>query len=66
VQIKIIKNALNNNKRVYAVFTTGLYKGQITSIKTMKDYKRQLQYGNLKLHKITTVKDTLKQMIKRA
>ena len=55
-----IKQALQDNKRVYAKFTTGIYKGQIVGIKSMRQLDKTLESGKLELHNITTVAETLK------
>ena len=64
--IKTIKKALKNNKRVYAKYITGIYKGQIVGIKSMQMLENNLKNGKLELHNITTDAKTLKNMIRRA
>jgi len=61
-----IQQALQDNKRVYAKFTTGIYKGQIVGIKSMQMLENNLKNGKLEIHNIITDAETLKNMIRRA
>jgi len=61
-----IKKVLKNNKRVYAKYITGIYKGQIVGIKSMQMLENNLKNGKLELHNITTDAETLKLMITKA
>jgi len=61
-----IQQALQDSKRVYAKFTTGIYKGQIVGIKSMQMLENNLKNGKLELHNITTDAETLKLMITKA
>ena len=61
-----IKNALNQDKLVYAIYTSGIYKGQIVGIKSMQMLENNLKNGKLELHNITTDAETLKLMITKA
>ena len=59
-----IKKVLKNNKRVYAKYITGIYKGQIVGIKSMQMLENNLKNGKLELHNITTDAETLKNIIR--
>ena len=63
---KTIQKALANNKRVYVVYTNGIYKGQITRITNQYQLDNKQKDGNFKIHDITTDAETLKNMIRRA
>lgn len=61
-----IQKALNENKRVYVLYVSGIYKGQIVSIKNMHQFDKNKEHGDFKIHDITTDQETLNRMIKRA
>ena len=61
-----IKKALAKNKKVYVVYTDGIYKGQITRIANEYQLEKKQKDGNFKIHNITTDEETLSRMIRRA
>jgi len=63
---KTIQEALANKKRVYVVYTDGIYRGQITDIKNLYQLENKQKDGNFKIHNITTDQETLLRMIKKA
>jgi hypothetical protein len=64
--INTIKKALADNKRVYVVYTTGKYKGQITRIANLYQLENKQIDGNFEIQNITTDAETLSRMVRKA
>lgn len=61
--VEKVKKIIEENERVYFVYTSGIYRGQIIRATTIEKYLKDLEDGDLELHHITTTEKSLQDFI---